>query len=151
MGKYPPSKLRAAFSEWHYKKLNSHSFGIDIDFIETKKENGMFVPIGILEISRPGNKLTEQEMDIYQWLISKTKLPVYVIYTTEAFDKFGVWFFPTDIRVEFSEKSFIRWLDNLRGYKSNFKGADVELDSIKKQLNTVNVSNSIQTEIPILG
>jgi hypothetical protein len=147
MGKYPPSKLRAAFSEWHWKKLNSHSTGMDIDFIETKKENGSYIPIGILEIARPKSRLTDQALDIYIWLAKTTKLPVYVIYTEESFSKFEIWYFPTELRKSLSEFDFIKWLDGLRGYKSNYNADKIDWDSIKKQFCNIKTSSTCQRSL----
>ena len=147
MGKYPPSKLRAAFSEWHWKKLNSHSTGMDIDFIETKKEGGNYVPIGILEIARPKSRLTDQAFDIYFWLAKITKLPIYVIYTEESFTKFEVWYFPTEQRKILSEHDFILWLDGLRGYKSNYNADAIDWDVIKKQFRNIKVHSTCQQSL----
>lgn len=149
MGKYPPSKLRAAFSEWHWQKLNSHSTGMDVDFIETKKENRSYVPIGILEIARPKSKLTEQALDIYIWLAKTTKLPIYVIYTDESFNKFEIWFFPTEHKKTLSECDFVKWLDGLRGYKSKYNTDEINWDAIKKQYSNIKISKSSQKSLVV--
>lgn len=147
MGKYPPSKLRAAFSEWHYKKLNPMSFGMDIDFIETKKENGLFKPIGFIEVTRPGHKLTDQEIHIYLWLMKTTKLPVYVVSTSESFDTFEVWVWPTFERMHFSEEEFIRWENGLRGYKSTINMDNIDWDSINRQLCAPKIPKGVQKSL----
>lgn len=119
MGKYPPSALRMGFSDWHYYKCNPISFGMDIDFIETKKEGGHYKPIAILEIQRLGDKLPDQSHDVYVWLLKTLKIPIFIVETNERFEKFKVQQFGTQKVMHFSEEEMIKWLDNdLRGYKS---------------------------------
>lgn len=149
MGKYPPSKLRMAFSEWHYRKLNPMSTGMDIDFIETKLVNGSYIPIAWLEIQRFGDSLTRQQEDVYAWLKVKTKLPVYIIQTSEEFNTFKVRKFGIPEFKTFSEFEFIRWLDGLRGYKSWDRGKKISLDRIKSIKNP-RISKSIQRDLRIL-
>lgn len=148
MGKYPPSKLRAAYSEWHYKKLNPNSFGMDVDFIETKKVNGKYIPIAFLEIQRVGSRLTYQEIDIYEWLIKNTGHPVYIISTDEKFTTFNVRHYGTYDEQVYSEHDFILWSDGLRGYKSLNTKKDVDWNSIN-ELKQPTVHNHTQQSLRI--
>ncbi|MBU1067487.1 hypothetical protein KKE60_06845 [Patescibacteria group bacterium] len=133
MGKYGPSKLRAAFSEWHYKKLNPSSYAIDIDMVEARKANGTYVPIAFIEIQRFGDSLTVTELGVYEWLIKKTGLPVYVVETDERFIKFSVRNFGSpESKQYYSEQEFIEWEDGLRGYKSLNNKEEINWDKINE-------------------
>lgn len=90
MGKFPASKLRSLYSDWHYNELGKHTYGMDIDFLETRIHNGKPVIVAITEICRFGDKLTWQQQNIYPILKDKLGVPVFIVECDESFTKFIV-------------------------------------------------------------
>lgn len=148
MGKRPPSKLRAAYSDWHWLKLNPNSYAMDIDMLELIKQCGTYVPIAFTEIQRFGDVLNPRHIGAYNWLIKKTGLPVYVIETDESFTKFNVRHFGADSTM-YSESDFIKFMDGLRGYKSMFNSKKINWDVIN-ELKAAKIYNHTQQSLDIL-
>lgn len=90
MGKYPASKLRSSYSDWHYKELGKKTYGMDIDFLETRLHNGRFIIVAITEICRYNDKLTWQQRNIYPILKKQLNIPVFIVECNESFMKFRV-------------------------------------------------------------
>ena len=147
MGKYPPSRLRMYYSEWHYKKLGRKAWAMDIDMLEVRKVDGVVRPVAITEICRFNDKLKPIPNATYKWLRDVTGLPVYIIECNSGFDKFAVREYgeSNDDKRHLNEHDFIDFMNNIEIQVPSCNRYDREVDysAIERVFNEF-----IQTDIP---
>jgi len=116
LGKYPKSRLRDKYSDWHWQdpRFKRDAFLSDVDGIWVEIRDGSPRIVCAMDLKEPGAEITWAEGIVYNWLEEKA-VPVYIVFTTEELKFFTVKRCSNGKTVRFNQEQYIEWDNNLRG------------------------------------
>jgi len=112
MGKYPPSRLKDKYSDWHWQdgRFNRSAFLTDVDriWVEIRDEN----LVAVFDIKEPRAPITWAESKVYLWFENKG-VPVFVVNTTQDFQDFRIMRWKSNDTRNFNQEQYINFINNI--------------------------------------
>jgi len=114
MGKYPPSRLKDKYSDWHWRdqRFKRDALLTDIDRLWVQVRDGNPEPVAVFDLKERGAEITWTEKVVYDWIEEKG-LPVYIVWTEDSFTNFKIRRWKNGATKYFDQEEYIEFINNL--------------------------------------